>query len=274
MWHPAVCYSSATHWNQLAARSARMACDGVWRIIADSRRQKLSHDFKVFQITALCAITIASVGVDIQRSGKTATCVLNQAENERGTVNLMTGQKTSRRALLRAFAATTVAAAPVCANAFGFLRGAGDIRSLRMRNGRTGETLNMTYWIDGDYIAPALDEINYFMRDWRTDSVRDIDTRTIDIMAASHRVLEANEPYLLLSGYRSPETNAMLRARSSGVARNSLHMQGQAADLRLAGRSVSQMARAAASFNAGGVGRYSGSNFVHMDCGPVRSWGR
>lgn len=186
----------------------------------------------------------------------------------------MTGHKTSRRAVLRAFAATAVAAAPVCANAFGLLRGAGDIRSIRMHNGRTGESLNMTYWIDGDYIAPALDEINFFMRDWRSDSVRDIDTRTIDIMAAAHRILDANDPYLLLSGYRSPETNAMLRARSSGVARNSLHMQGQAADLRLASRSVSQMARAASSFNAGGVGRYSGSNFVHMDCGPVRSWGR
>lgn len=186
----------------------------------------------------------------------------------------MTALKMTRRNVLRAFAATTVAAAPVCANAFGFLRGAGDIRSLKMHNGRTGESLNMTYWIDGDYIAPALDEINFFMRDWRTDGVRDIDTRTVDIMAAAHRVMEATEPYLLLSGYRSPETNALLRSRSSGVARNSLHMQGQAADLRLSSRSVSQMARAATAFNAGGVGRYSGSNFVHMDCGPVRSWGR
>ncbi|MEM9320648.1 MAG: DUF882 domain-containing protein [Pseudomonadota bacterium] len=180
----------------------------------------------------------------------------------------------TRRAVLRAFAATTVAAAPVCANAFGFLRGAGDVRSIRMHNGRTGESLNMTYWIDGDYIRPALEEVNYFMRDWRSDSVRAIDTRTIDIMAAAHRVLEASDPYLLLSGYRSPETNAMLRSRSAGVARNSLHMQGQAADLRLSSRTVSQMARAASAFHAGGVGRYSGSNFVHMDCGPVRSWGR
>jgi len=86
--------------------------------------------------------------------------------------------------------------------------------------------------------------------------------------------MDVNEPYMLLSGYRSPETNAMLRRRSRGVAKNSLHMKAQAADLRLASRSVNQMARAAASCNAGGVGRYSSSNFVHMDCGPVRSWGR
>jgi uncharacterized protein YcbK (DUF882 family) len=78
---------------------------------------------------------------------------------------------------------------------------------------------------------------------------------------------------MLLSGYRSPETNAMLRRRSSGVARNSLHMQGEAADLRVNSRSVNQIYQAARACNAGGVGRYSRSNFVHMDCGPVRTWG-
>jgi uncharacterized protein YcbK (DUF882 family) len=116
-------------------------------------------------------------------------------------------------------------------------------------------------------------EINFFMRDWRTGTKMKMDARTIDIMAASHRLLDVNEPYMLLSGYRSPQTNAMLRSRSSGVARNSLHLKGQAADLRLKSRSVSQMARAAASCASGGVGKYSRSNFVHMDCGPVRSWG-
>ncbi|MEL7343649.1 MAG: DUF882 domain-containing protein, partial [Pseudomonadota bacterium] len=72
---------------------------------------------------------------------------------------------------------------------------------------------------------------------------------------------------------RSPATNQMLRSRSRSVARNSLHMEGKAADLRIEGRSVSQIARAAASCSAGGVGRYSRSNFVHMDCGPIRTWG-
>ncbi len=142
-----------------------------------------------------------------------------------------------------------------------------------MYSGRTGESIDTIYWIEGDYIDEALREINHFMRDWRNGKAVRIDNRTVDIMAASHRLLDVNEPYMLLSGYRSPETNAMLRSKSRGVARNSLHMQGQAADLRLASRSVSQMARAASACSAGGVGKYSRSNFVHMDCGPVRNWG-
>ena len=77
---------------------------------------------------------------------------------------------------------------------------------------------------------------------------------------------------MLLSGYRSAATNAMLRRQSRNVAKNSLHIKGKAADLRLGSRSVKQMAEAAASCSAGGVGRYYGSNFVHMDCGDVRTW--
>ena len=180
----------------------------------------------------------------------------------------------SRRALLGAFAATAVTAAPTFANAAGFLRGAGDIRRIRMYSGRTGESLDSIYWIEGEYIKEVLTEINYFMRDWRDDETISMDARTIDILAASHSLLDVNEPYLLLSGYRTAHTNALLRSRSRGVAKNSLHMRGQAADTRLKSRSVSQIARAAASCSAGGVGRYSKSNFVHMDCGAVRSWGR
>ncbi|MEQ8896760.1 MAG: DUF882 domain-containing protein [Roseovarius sp.] len=179
----------------------------------------------------------------------------------------------TRRALLGAFAATTVVAAPTFSNATGFLKGAGDIRRIRMTSPRTGETLDTIYWIEGEYIRDAVREISYFMRDWRTDGVRDIDLRTIDIMTAAHNMLDVSEPYMLISGYRSPETNAMLRSRSSGVAKNSRHLQGEAADLRLGSRSVNQMYRAAMACHGGGVGRYSRSNFVHMDCGPVRSWG-
>ncbi|MCQ0969753.1 DUF882 domain-containing protein [Paracoccus sp. TK19116] len=185
----------------------------------------------------------------------------------------MTISLINRRGLLGAFAATSVAAAPVMANAFGFLRGAGDMRRIKMYSGRTGENLDVVYWVDGKYIREALNEVNIFMRDWRTGTAIGIDPRAIDVAAASHRLLQTNEPYMMLSGYRSPQTNAMLRRTSSGVARNSLHMTGKAADLRLKSRSVNQMYQAAASCRAGGVGKYSRSNFVHMDCGPVRTWG-
>ncbi len=179
----------------------------------------------------------------------------------------------TRRGVLAAFAATTITAAPTFSNAAGFLRGAGDVRRLKMASPRTGERIDMVYWIEGNYIKDAVNELTLFMRDWRTDQVYNIDVRTFDIMAASHNLLGTNEPYLLLSGYRSPQTNAMLRRRSKGVARDSRHMHGQAADLRMSSRSVNQIYRAAMACHGGGVGKYSRSNFVHMDCGPVRSWG-
>ena len=179
----------------------------------------------------------------------------------------------TRRGLLGAFAATALVAAPAYTAAAGYLKGAGDIRRIRMYSGRTGESIDTIYWIEGEYIPEVLKEINYFMRDWRNGKTVKMDHRNFDVMAAAHRLMDVNEPYMLLSGYRSPETNAMLRSKSGGVAKNSLHMKGQAADLRLKSRSVGQMARAAKSCSGGGVGSYSRSGFVHMDCGPVRTWG-
>ena len=181
--------------------------------------------------------------------------------------------KFTRRGLLGVFAAGIVAAAPTYSSAFGLLRGAGDVRRVKMYSGRSGETVDAIYWIDGKYIPEVLKEINHFMRDLRADTTFRMNPVNLDIIAATHHLLDVNEPYMLLSGYRSPATNAALRAKSRGVARNSLHMKGMAADLRLKSRSVSQVARAAEACDAGGVGRYSRSNFVHMDCGPVRSWG-
>jgi len=197
--------------------------------------------------------------------------------NDDGTGDFMTDTARtglSRRSLLGIFAATAVTAAPIFQGAPAYARNAGDIRRLRLYSGRTGERLDAIYWIQGSYIPESLDAINQFMRDWRNNRTIAIDRRTIDIMAAAYRLLDADAPYMVLSAYRSPETNAMLRSRSSAVASNSLHMRGQAVDLRLEGRSVDQIARAATACRAGGVGRYSRSNFVHVDCGDVRTWGR
>lgn len=221
----------------------------------------------------LRAITLTSlVGMSEKQGTRNIAC-RQKAYGTTQEMQKMNSAGLTRRALLGAFAATAISAAPTYSKAAGFLRGSGDVRRLRMYSGRTGERIDMIYWIEGDYIKDAMKEVTYFMRDWRNDKQITIDNRTIDIMAAAHNLMDANEPYMLLSGYRSPETNAMLRRRSSGVAKNSLHMKGQAADLRLASRSVSQMANAAQACRGGGVGRYSRSDFVHMDCGPVRTWG-
>lgn len=193
-----------------------------------------------------------------------------------GQADFMTksrGDNISRRNLLRIFAAGAVAAAPTYSNAFGLLRGAGDIRRIKMFSGRLGESIDLIYWVDGEYIPEAFDEISYLMRDWRSGRVKLIDRRTVDIVAASQQMLDTSESFNMLSGYRTPETNRALRNRSRSVARNSLHMSGQAVDLRMQGRSVRQISKAAISCKAGGVGRYSRSNFVHVDCGDVRVWG-
>ena len=183
-------------------------------------------------------------------------------------------QLISRRNLLGVFGASLVSAAPVFTNAAGFIKGAGDIRKLKMISDKTGERIDTIYWIDGGYIPEALHEIDVLMRDWRRNEIKPIDLRTIDILAASHGMLDTAEPFRLMSGYRSAKTNAMLRRQSRSVSKNSLHITGQAADVRLGTRSVKQLAKAAQTCKSGGVGKYSRSNFVHLDCGPVRLWGR
>jgi uncharacterized protein YcbK (DUF882 family) len=178
----------------------------------------------------------------------------------------------SRRSLLRIFAASIVVAAPTFARATGFLKGAGDVRRVNMYSGRSGESVNAIYWVDGNYIPEVVKEISHFMRDLRADSTIAMNPHNMDIIAATHHLLDVKEPYMLLSGYRTAHTNAMLRSESRGVAKNSLHIKGMAADLRLKSRTVHQMASAAEACAAGGVGHYNRSNFVHMDCGPVRTW--
>ena len=180
----------------------------------------------------------------------------------------------SRRDALCGAAAWAVAALSAQTAAPAVLSGRGNFRALSILNNRTGEKLNSVYWVDGNYIPEALEAFNYVLRDWRQNQSISIDPTVIDIMAATHNLLGTDEPFEIVSGYRSPKTNAMLRARSRGVARNSYHTRGMAVDLTLKSRSVRQMSSAAKSLGAGGVGRYSRSQFVHVDSGPVRAWGR
>jgi uncharacterized protein YcbK (DUF882 family) len=140
------------------------------------------------------------------------------------------------------------------------------------RNTHTGESFSGVYRVGNKYLPDAFDRINYVLRDFRTGDVFPIDPRLIDIIYTVHQMTRSNKPYEIISGYRSPKTNSMLRRASTGVAKKSLHMSGQAIDVRIPGFSTERIRDLACSLEAGGVGYYSRSDFVHMDTGDVRVW--
>ncbi len=145
-------------------------------------------------------------------------------------------------------------------------------RSLKFYNLHTGESLSTVYCVNGRYIEGALSEINYLMRDFRANEVKAIDPRLLDLLYSLNRKLVTQQPFHLISGYRSPATNAMLAAHSEGVARHSLHIEGKAADIRVPDRSLWEVWRASMELLSGGVGYYPRSDFVHVDVGRVRFW--
>lgn len=141
------------------------------------------------------------------------------------------------------------------------------------RNIHTNETFSGVYRVGDKYLPEAFDRITHVLRDYRTNTEFPIDPRVIDIIYVVHRMTGARTPYDILSGYRSPQTNALLRrASGGGVARNSLHMSGQAIDVQLPDRNPSVIRAAAKRLHAGGVGYYPRSGFVHMDSGDFRTW--
>lgn len=141
-----------------------------------------------------------------------------------------------------------------------------------LHNAHTGESYKGVYRVGDTYLPEAFDKINYFLRDFRTREVFPMDPRVIDIVSIVQSKTGTNKSLEVLSGYRSPKTNAGLRNASTGVAKNSFHMYGQAMDIRLPGYSTARLRDVARSLRAGGVGYYSSSNFVHVDTGTVRSW--
>jgi uncharacterized protein YcbK (DUF882 family) len=136
----------------------------------------------------------------------------------------------------------------------------------------TGEQLKTVYWAEGRYVQESLHEINYILRDARNDETHEIDTRLLDLLFAIAQKIDARQSFHVISGYRSAHTNALLRARSTGVAENSLHLVGQAIDIRLPGRPLGDLRRAALALKSGGVGFYPKSDFVHVDVGRPRHW--
>jgi len=147
-------------------------------------------------------------------------------------------------------------------------------RRLRMTNAHTWEKIDLVYWADGNYIAESLNEINYLMRDHRADKVKPIDIDLIDQLYILYTALDTKERVHVLSGYRTPETNAALRKRSQGVAKYSLHMEARAMDINIPGTQARDIQQTALAMKAGGVGYYARSGFVHIDTGAVRNWER
>src|SRR5262249_36989673 len=136
----------------------------------------------------------------------------------------------------------------------------------------TSETLRVAYRERGELIAGALDEINYFLRDFRNEQMHPIDVALLDELCRLHGVFERRGRFEIISGYRSPQTNEALRHSSKGVAKDSFHLSGRAIDLRLTSAKTDKLRDAAIALRAGGVGYYAESNFVHVDTGAFRTW--
>ena len=148
-------------------------------------------------------------------------------------------------------------------------------RVLSFFNTHTGERLRAAYCCGGVYQPDALRDINHILRDFRANAVKPIDPKLLDFLHELGGTLETDAPFHIISGYRSPHTNGLLRERggpATGVASRSLHMEGKAIDIRVPGVKLDHLRGAARSLKLGGVGFYPSSNFVHVDTGRVRYW--
>jgi uncharacterized protein YcbK (DUF882 family) len=146
------------------------------------------------------------------------------------------------------------------------------IRRLGFVHTHTGEKLDAVYWEQGEYLPDALDEISRVLRDHRTGETHPLDVELLDTLALLGNQLELRQSYHVISAYRSPKTNEMLRKKGSGVATKSMHMDGRAIDVRVPGVELKVLHRAALNLRSGGVGYYPRSEFVHLDTGRVRNW--
>jgi uncharacterized protein YcbK (DUF882 family) len=170
----------------------------------------------------------------------------------------------------RTFLATL--AVPVIVAPRRLLAEAVSVRTLRFTHTHTGERLAIEYFSAGSYLPDALVTVNYFLRDFRTGDIHDIDPALLDLLHGLARMTATTKPFQVISAYRSPATNEMLRHRSEGIAAGSLHMNGQAIDIRLADVGLPTLRRVALDARRGGVGYYPASDFVHLDTGRVRTW--
>ncbi|MGN7438300.1 MAG: YcbK family protein [Alcanivorax sp.] len=147
-----------------------------------------------------------------------------------------------------------------------------DAWKVSFRQRHTGESFSGVYRVGDKYLPDAFERLSYVLRDFRTKEVFPMDPHVIDILSLIQKKTGAHDSLQILSGYRSPKTNAMLKRNTSGVASNSFHMYGQALDIRIEGLGTRKLRNVARSLRAGGVGYYPKSGFVHVDTGKVRTW--
>jgi len=172
----------------------------------------------------------------------------------------------------RRFVATFAAAAPLAVVPRLGLAKPAAARALNFSHLHTGERLEVEYFSAGAYVPDALQAVNHLLRDFRSGDVGLIEPALLDLLHGLHERIGSRRPFQIISGYRSPATNRMLHERSSGVATRSLHMTGQAIDIRVADVPLNKLRDAARAAGRGGVGYYPGSDFVHVDTGRVRNW--
>ena len=180
----------------------------------------------------------------------------------------------SRRHVLRMGGIAVLAwALPSTARAaFEKISGSYAPRELSFFNTHTAEQLESVYWEAGEYLPDELRRIDHILRDPLNGETKEMDVRLIDLLHRLRQTLAASNAFHVICGYRSPQTNAALRRKDPGVAAHSLHMEGQAVDIRLPGIPLVSLRNAALALKAGGVGYYPQSDFIHVDVGPVRTW--
>jgi len=199
----------------------------------------------------------------------------------------LNGMQLARREVLMRAIGLTAAAAAIAAAPMAFAADndpIGDLidsstgglplgaRRLAFDNLHTGESLDVAYWENGAYVPDALAAVNHVLRDHRNNEVHVIQPHLLDLLTALSRRLDTGPKFEVISGYRSPATNAMLHAESSEVAQGSLHMVGEAIDIRMSGFNLAYLHNAALDLDMGGVGYYPESDFIHVDIGRIRRW--
>ena len=145
-------------------------------------------------------------------------------------------------------------------------------RSLDLHNALTGESIELEYWVQGEFVPDALKALNHFLRDPHNGKVTEIDPKLFNLIHDITSKLGAKGTINVISGYRSPATNDRLRRRNSAAAKGSFHVKGKAVDIRVPGHSAKSVRQVALNLKQGGVGYYPRSRYVHIDTGPVRSW--